>query len=90
MTLASRIRVPPEVLARPVGDEAVLLHLSTGTYYALDPIGARAWHLLERGDTLGEVCATMGAEYEVEAAQLERDVLALVQQLADHALIVLR
>jgi len=88
MTLASRVRVPQEVLARPVGDEAVLLHLASGTYYALDPVGARAWQLLERGDTLGEVCATMSAEYEVESAQLERDVMALVQQLADHALIV--
>jgi hypothetical protein len=88
MTLASRIRVPEEVLARPVGDEAVLVHLATGTYYALDPVGARAWQLLERGDTLAEVCATMGAEYEVSSAELERDLLTLVQQLADHALIV--
>jgi hypothetical protein len=88
MTLASRVRVPEEVLARPVGDEAVLVHLATGTYYALDPIGARAWQLLERGDTLGEVCVTMGAEYEVETAQLERDLRALVRQLAEYALIV--
>jgi hypothetical protein len=87
MTPASRIRVPPEVLARPVGDEAVLLHLVSGTYYALDPVGARAWQLLERGDTLGEVCATMVGEYEVEPAELERDVFALVRQLAEHALV---
>lgn len=88
MTLASRVRVPAEVLARPVADEAVLLHLASGTYYALDAVGARAWQLLARGDTLGEVCDAMVAEYEVEHAQVEHDILALVEQLAAHALVI--
>ncbi len=89
MTLLDRVRVPQEVVARRVGEETVMLHLANGTYYALDPVGARAWHVLEQGRTLSETCDVLEAEYDVPRAQLERDVLDLVDSLASHGLVVL-
>lgn len=89
MTLLDRVRMPQEVIARRVGEETVMLHLANGTYYALDPVGARAWHVLEHGKTLSETCDVLEAEYDVPRAQLERDVLDLVESLASHGLVVL-
>jgi hypothetical protein len=89
MTLVDRVRVPQEVVARRVGEETVMLHLANGTYYALDPVGARAWQVLEQGKTLSEACDVLEAEYDVPRAQLERDVLDLVDSLASHGLVVL-
>jgi hypothetical protein len=88
MTLLDRVRVPQEVVARRVGEETVMLHLANGTYYALDPVGARAWQVLEQGRTLSEACDVLEAEYNVPRAQLERDVLDLVDALASHGLVV--
>jgi hypothetical protein len=89
MTLLDRVRVPQEVVARRVGEETVMLHLANGTYYALDPVGARAWQALEQGKTLSETCDVLEAEYDVPRAQLECDVLDLVDSLASHGLVVL-
>jgi hypothetical protein len=89
MRLDDCVLVPKDVLARHVGEEAVILHLATGTYYSLDAIGARIWPLLEQGKTLAEVCTVISDEYEVPADELERDVLDLVGTLASHGLVVL-
>jgi tetraacyldisaccharide-1-P 4'-kinase len=87
MKLVDRVRVPQEVVTREVGDETVMLHLANGTYYCVDPVGARIWQLLAEGRTLAQVCDTVMEEYEVQRAELERDVLDLVANLEKHGLI---
>ena len=88
MKLTDRVRVPQEVLARQVGGETVMLDLAKGTYFGLDPIGARMWQLLAEGKTLVEVCDAIVEEYEVSRDAVERDLLALLDDLKAHGLIV--
>jgi hypothetical protein len=87
MKLTDRVRVPQEVLARQVGEETVMLDLAQGTYYGLDPVGARIWQLLADGRTLAEVCDAVATEYDAPRDAIERDLLALVEDLAKHGLI---
>ena len=75
-------------MARQVGNESVILDLSSGTYYGLDPVGARMWQLMTEGQSLAQVCESMLAEYEVTREDIERDVLTLVQTLVDKQLVV--
>jgi len=88
MKLSDKITVPEQVLARQVGDETVMLDLANGTYFGLDPVGARIWQLLVEGETLEQVCDIMTGEYEVSRDDIERDVLNLVEELAKRGLIV--
>ena len=88
MKLTDRVRVPQEVLARQVGGETVMLDLAKGAYFGLDPIGARMWQLLAEGKTLAEVCDAIVEEYEVSRDAVERDLLALLDDLKAHGLIV--
>ena len=81
MNLNDKVTIPPQVMARQVGEETVILDLASGTYFGLDPVGARIWQLLADGKTLGEVCAAMLAEYEVSREDIERDVLKLADEL---------
>jgi hypothetical protein len=74
-------------MTRTVGDEVVILDLATGTYFGLDPVGARIWELMGEGKTLAEVCGQMLAEYEVSREELERDILRLAEDLVEHGLI---
>jgi hypothetical protein len=74
-------------MARQVGDETVILDLASGTYFGLDPVGARIWQLLTEGRTLAEICAVMLAEFEVAREDIERDVLALAEELRAKKLI---
>ena len=87
MSLSNLVTIPSQVMARQVGDETVILDLASGTYYGLDPVGARIWQLMTEGQTLAQVCETMLAEYEVTREAIECDVLALVQTLADKQLV---
>jgi hypothetical protein len=87
MKLSDRVRIPQEVLARQVGEETVMLDLEKGAYFGLDPVGARMWQLLAEGRTLAEVRDAIVAEYEASRDTIERDLLALVDDLVMQGLI---
>ena len=87
MNLSDKVTIPAQVMARTVGNETVILDLASGTYYGLDPVGARIWQLMVEGKTLAEVCEAMLAEYEVTAEKIELDVLTLAQELSAKQLI---
>lgn len=87
MNLCSRIKVPYEVMARPVGDETVILDIASGAYYGLDAVGARMWDLIGAGHSLAEIRDRLLQEYDVEGERLEHDLLKLVDELWSHGLV---
>lgn len=87
MNLSTSFDIPADVVARQVGDETVILDLRSGTYFGLDPVGARIWQLMGEGKTLAEICSVMLDEYEVSRADLERDTMNLVEELSAQELI---
>lgn len=89
MDLSNRFAIKPNVMARQVGEETVILDLASGTYFGLDPVGARLWHLMEAGKNLAEICEAMLDEYEVSRGDLERDTINLVEDLMARDLISL-
>lgn len=87
MDLSGKVAIPPQVIARQVGDEQVILDLASGTYFGLDPVGSRAWGLLAGGKTISEVCDTMVDEYDVTRPVLEADILTLVKTMIERKLV---
>jgi Coenzyme PQQ synthesis protein D (PqqD) len=67
--------------------EVVILDLGSGIYFGLDAVGARIWDLLQEPKTVNEVRDALLAEYEVQAERCERELLALLEQLAERGLI---
>lgn len=90
MNLDSAFVIPPEVQSRTVGEETVMIDLASGTYFGLDPVGARMWQFIQEGKSLRQVCDAMVEEYEVSREVLEQDALALARDLADKKLITSR
>jgi hypothetical protein len=88
MELTDKVAIPTQVMARQVGDETVILDLASGTYFGLDPVGARIWQLIGEDRTAAEICEMMLEEYEVEREQLETDVLRLTGELLERGLVV--
>ena len=62
--------------------EAVILHLKSGVYYGLSPVGARVWNLIQTPKFVSSVLDTLLEEYEVEPDRCENDLLALLQDMA--------
>jgi hypothetical protein len=75
------------VRLQQTGDESVLLDLASEQYFGLDAVGTRVWQLLEGDPDVQAAHAALAGEYDVDAAQLEADLLALLGQLADAGLI---
>jgi hypothetical protein len=87
MTLTKKITISSQAVARQVGDETVILHVGSGTYFGLDPVGARIWQLMREGKSLSEICDVVLDEYEVSREDLERDITGLIKDLLAHDLI---
>jgi hypothetical protein len=89
MNLSDKVTIPSQVMARQVGDETVLLHLGTGTYYGLDLVGQSIWLLMRDGKTLAEICDLLLQEYDVSRETISRDVVELADKLLAQGLITL-
>ncbi len=76
-----------EQASADLGDEAAILNLKSGVYYGLDSVGARIWDLIQTPRTVREVRDTLLNEYDVEAGRCEGDLIALLEELAEHDLI---
>ena len=87
MKATDKFSVSPQVVAREAGDQNVLLDLTTGTSFSLDPIGARIWQLIEEGKPLAGVCDALIDEYDVTRDELECDVKDYIQDLLEKKLI---
>jgi hypothetical protein len=87
VTADSRLTVPEDVVYRDVLGEAMILHLGTGTYFGLDPVGSRVWQLIAERGAVASVCTAMAEEFDAPAEQIRADVLALVETLVDKRLL---
>ena len=86
--LLDQFVVHPSVVFRELDGEAVLLHLDTGVYFGLDPIGTRVWTLLLEHGSPAAVCERMLDEFEVSSDVLQSDVLRLFDELRDKGLVI--
>jgi hypothetical protein len=82
--------VAPDQVSSELVDESVILNLKTGMYFGLNEVGASVWQLLQQPKTVADVCAAILEDYDVEAAQCETDILALLEELAEAQLIVIQ
>ena len=85
--LPQRVVLSPEALFQEIGGEGVILDLKSSSYFGLDEVGVRLWQLLQANPSLQDACDTLLAEYEVESAQLEQDLVKLLDQLAEAGLV---
>ncbi|MCC7372885.1 MAG: PqqD family protein [Chloroflexi bacterium] len=67
--------------------ETVLLNVSSGIYFGLNPIASRIWQLLGTGASEPLIVQTLLDEYDVDEARLRADVAATVRQLAADGLV---
>ena len=72
-----------------VDGEALLLHLPSGDYFSLDPVGTDVWEHIDGTRTVGELAELVCDEYVVDRDQAVADVLRLVEQMADEGLLEL-
>jgi hypothetical protein len=70
-----------------VAEEAILIHLNTGTYFSLNKVGTEFWNMLDGAQTIGQHAATLAKKYNVDAARVTGDLLELAGKMAKDDLV---
>jgi hypothetical protein len=87
MTPKTSISIPAHVLAETLNDETVLLDMSNGMYFGLNPIATRFWKLLADGIKQEQIRSILLDEFEVEPNVLDTDLDVLLRELEARKLI---
>jgi hypothetical protein len=80
-------RRSPDVMSRQAAGELVLFHLKTDRFYSLNPSAARLWELLGAGVDRAALEEQMRREFEVEGAQLSREIDAMLASMTTEGLL---
>ena len=80
-------QISDQAIANSVGEEMVVLHLTNGTYFGLDPVGALLWEALAKGEPPRAACDAILDRYEVDRATVEDDLRQFLGELAEGDLI---
>ena len=88
INLESSFLIPQQVMSRLVGDETVLLDLSTGIYFGLDGVGKRIWENVAEGSSAGQISEIIADEYEVDDNRAQADVIEFLGELLERGLLL--
>ncbi len=90
ISLASIIVRSSDQLSTDLGDETVIMGLASEEYYSLEDVGARIWSLIQEPRTVKEILDSILNDYAVEPERCERDLLAVLQQMAEEGLVEIK
>lgn len=78
-----------EQLSSDLADEVVILNLQNGMYYGLNPVGSFVWQRIQQPIRVAQLHDQLLQRYSVDADTCAEDLLALLEELAAAALIVI-
>lgn len=67
-----------DVVAASHGGRTILMSVSAGQYYALDPVGGRVWELLETTPAVDAIARLLAEEYDAPLTTIRDDVAELL------------
>jgi Coenzyme PQQ synthesis protein D (PqqD) len=88
IALTDHLKMADEILSTRMDQETVILNLKTGMYHGLDPVGTRFFELLKSTGDLTEVHRQLLSEFDVPADRLEKDLLALSEEMLGKGILV--
>lgn len=77
-----------EVAAKVLDGEAILINLSTGTYFSIDKAGCKIWEMIEKGYNQREITEAVVTLYDVPLEKAKTDVESLISELIKENLIM--
>ena len=88
--LHATITLPEHVVYRSFEAETLLLNLESGQYHGLNQTGGRMLELLkENGGQVRQAVEQLAAECDVDADEIEGDLLSFCAELEQRGLVVL-
>lgn len=87
LSLEATVVASRDQVAADLESEVIILGLTDGVYYGVDGVAARIWSMVQQPVRLQEIVRAVHAEFDVEEAACQADVLAFVGELARRGLV---
>jgi hypothetical protein len=87
ISLTSKIAKSEGVLSSKIDGQVVLMGTDSGKYFAFDAIGSVIWDKIDTFPVVADLCNTLAGEYEAQPAQILADLIALLTDLHEQALV---
>ena len=85
----SRFRLnEPQVTAKVMDGEAVIIHLGTGVYYSMEGVGCLVWQGITSGHDTAAIVDGIMDRYGIERGVAEADIGRLLGELVAQDLVV--
>ena len=78
----------PEPITGSLHDHLVVLDITKGKYFSLNPVATRIWELLEKPHSIDELCNSLIEEYEVGPDQCRQEVEEYLSEMENLDLIL--
>ncbi|OXM74125.1 MULTISPECIES: PqqD family protein [Amycolatopsis] len=76
-----------DISARTIGDETIVLSLSTSKYFTITGVGTRLFELLAEERSVEDLVGVITSEYEIDADTARRDIETFLGRLRDAQLL---
>ena len=83
-----RVLPHPDVVARRLDDNVVLIHLDSNRIFTLNATGSRIWELLVAGNSPEEIETVLQGEFDVARKQIRLELSSLVDEFLSEGLVV--
>ena len=88
MVMAGSLSISPDVLARELAGEILVLDLRTSLYFGMTGTAARIWQLAEAGESRDGMIAALASEFDASPQTVAGDVDAFLSDLVARGLLV--
>jgi hypothetical protein len=68
-----------DVTYQLIAGEAILIRMSTGTYFSLNPVGTEFWNMLDGGQTIGRHAEMIADKYNAKVGALASELNGLAE-----------
>ncbi|WP_367268230.1 PqqD family protein [uncultured Thiohalocapsa sp.] len=86
LSIECTLRLEPQVVSQAIGDEVIVLHLGTETYFVIDGTGALIWSGIQEQVSLSAIRDRIIHSYAVSKHQCESDLLCFAGVLIESGL----
>ena len=83
VTASSIVTRSRSITSAAIGRETAMLNIEKGQYLGLDEIGTCIWEILERPQSVEQVCSLLQERYDVNAETCRQHVITFIEELLE-------
>lgn len=77
----------PDLVAAGMNGDIVMMSIERGLYFGISGVGTRIWELLEQPTRVEALAQAIQAEYDVDEATCQQDLLVFARELIKHGVV---